>query len=110
MDRDLFKEDILENAITQRQKERSERRESLRIKKEEQEKKAAAAAERAKKRRKLMLIVIGVLIVAGLVFGRAVYRIVELKKEKAEAQAKLEDLQEKLAQLENELTRETSDE
>ena len=110
MDRDLFKEDILENAITQRQKERSERRESLRIKKEEQEKKAAAAAERAKKRRKLMLIVIGVVIVAGLVFGRAVYRIVELKKEKAEAEARLEELQERLAQLESELTRVTTDE
>ena len=61
MDRDLFKEDILENAITQRQKERSERRESLRIKKEEQEKKAAAAAERAKKRRKLIAKILYVL-------------------------------------------------
>ena len=110
MDRDYFKEDILENAITQKQLERKERRESLRVKKEEQEKKQAAAAERAKKRRKLMLLVIGVVIVAGLVFGRAVYRIMELKKEKAQAEARLEELQEKLAQLEDELTRVTTDE
>ena len=110
MDRDYFKEDILENAITQKQLERKERRESLRVKKEEQEKKQAVAAERAKKRRKLMLLVIGVVIVAGLVFGRAVYRIIELKKEKAQAETKLEELQEQLAQLQNELTRVTSDE
>jgi cell division protein DivIC len=47
---------------------------------------------------------------AGLVFDRAVYRIVELKKEKAAAEARLEELQEKLDQLEDELTRVTSDE
>ncbi len=110
MAQDLFKEDILENAITQKQLERKERRESLRIKKEEQEKKQAEAAAKAKKRRKIMLIAIAVLLVAGFVFGRAVYRISELKKEKAQAEAKLEALQEKLDQLEDELTRVTSDE
>ena len=83
MAQDLFKEDILENAITQKQLERKERRESLRIKKEEQERKQAEAAAKAKKRRKIMLIAIAVLLVAGFVFGRAVYRISELKKEKA---------------------------
>ena len=110
MDQDYFKEDILENAITQKQLERKERRESLRVKKEEQEKKAAAAAEKAKKRRKLLLVVIAAVLVAGFVFGRAVYKIVELKKEKAQAEARLEELQEKLSQLEDELTRVTSDE
>ena len=101
MAQDLFKEDILENAITQKQLERKERRESLRIKKEEQERKQAEAAAKAKKRRKIMLIAIAVLLVAGFVFGRAVYRISELKKEKAQAEAKLEALQEKLDQLDN---------
>ena len=110
MDQDYFKEDILENAITQKQLERKERRESLRVKKEEQEKKAAAAAEKVKKRRKLLLVVIAAVLVAGFVFGRAVYKIVELKKEKAQAEARLEELQEKLSQLEDELTRVTSDE
>jgi cell division protein FtsL len=107
---DLFKEDILENAITQKQLERKERRESLRVKKEEQERKQAEAAAKAKKRRKIMLVAIAVVLVAGFIFGRAVYRISELKKEKAQAEAKLEDLQEKLDQLEDELTRVTSDE
>ena len=110
MAQDLFKEDILENAITQKQLERKERRESLRTKKEEQEKKQAAAVIKAKNRRKWMLVAIVIVIVAGVVFGRAVYRISELKKEKAQAEAKLEELQDKLAQLEDELTRVTSDE
>ena len=110
MAQDLFKEDILENAITQKQLERKERRESLRVKKEEQERKQAEAAAKAKKRRKIMLVAIAVVLVAGLIFGRAVYRISELKKEKAQAEAKLEALQEKLDQLEDELTRVTSDE
>ena len=66
--------------------------------------------KKAKKRRKIMFIAIAVLLVAGFVFGRAVYRISELKKEKAQAEAKLEALQEKLDQLEDELTRVTSDE
>ena len=110
MAQDLFKEDILENAITQKQLERKERRESLRTKKEEQEKKQAAAVIKAKNRRKWMLVAIVIVIVAGVVFGRAVYRISELKKEKAQAEARLEELQDKLAQLEDELTRVTSDE
>lgn len=110
MAQDLFKEDILENAITQKQLERKERRESLRVKKEEQERKQAEAAAKAKKRRKIMLLAIAVVLVAGFIFGRAVYRISELKKEKAQAEAKLEALQEKLDQLEDELTRVTSDE
>ena len=110
MAQDLFKEDILENAITQKQLERKERRESLRVKKEEQERKQAEAAAKAKKRRKIMLVAIAVVLVAGFIFGRAVYRISELKKEKAQAEAKLEALQEKLDQLEDELTRVTSDE
>ena len=41
---DYFKEDILENAISNRQKERSERREDLRKKRELQEKRNAEAA------------------------------------------------------------------
>ena len=110
MAQDLFNEDILENAITQKQLERKERRESLRVKKEEQERKQAEAAAKAKKRRKIMLVAIAVVLVAGFIFGRAVYRISELKKEKAQAEAKLEALQEKLDQLEDELTRVTSDE
>ena len=110
MAQDLFKEDILENAIMQKQLERKERRESLRVKKEEQERKQAEAAAKAKKRRKIMLLAIAVVLVAGFIFGRAVYRISELKKEKAQAEAKLEALQEKLDQLEDELTRVTSDE
>ena len=51
MPRDYFKEDILENAISNRQRERSERREDLRKKRELQEKRNAEAAARAKRPR-----------------------------------------------------------
>ena len=108
--RDYFKEDILENAISQKQLERKQRREALQAKKTSQNQKAAAAAGRAKKRRRILWVSILVLIVALAFVGRSVYRIIELRREKANAQAQLEELEEKLERMESELTRVTSDE
>ena len=110
MDRDYFKEDILENAISQRQRERKERREIQRNKKAVQDQKAAIAAQKAKRRRRILLVAILALIVAAIFVGRSVYRIIELRREKAEAEARLVEIQEKIERMENELTRITSDE
>ena len=109
-ERDLFQEAILENAISRKQKERKERREALHAKKAHAEQKAAVAAQKAKKRRRILLASILALIVAAVFVGRSVYRIWELKREKAQAEAHLAELQEKLERMENELTRITSDE
>ena len=107
---DYFKEDILENAISTRQRERRERREDLRQKKEQQIRRSEKAAERAKQRRRLYLVLLAVLVVAGVLVGSSLVRIIALKKEKAEAEAKLAELKQKIELLESELTRVTSDE
>ena len=49
------------------------------------------------------------LIVAAVFVGRSVYRIFELRREKAEAEARLAEIQEKIERMEQELTRITSD-
>ena len=107
---DYFKEDILENAISTRQRERSERREDLRARKEQQMKRAEQAAARAKQRRRLFLVLLAVLVVAGVLVGSSLVRIIALQKEKAEAQARLDELRQRIELLESELTRVTSDE
>ncbi len=107
---DYFKEDILENAISTRQRERSERREDLRARKEQQMKRAEQAAARAKQRRRLFLVLLAVLVVAGVLVGSSLVRIIALQKEKAEAQARLDELKQRIELLESELTRVTSDE
>ena len=107
---DYFKEDILENAISTRQRERRERREDLRVKKEQQIKRSEQAAARAKQRRRLFLVLLVVLIGAGVLVGSSLVRIIALKKEKAAAEAKLDELRQKIELLESELTRVTSDE
>jgi cell division protein DivIC len=110
MARDYFKEDILENAISNRQKERSERREDLRKKRELQEKRTAEAAARAKRRRRFIAIAALLVIIAAALVGRSIYRIIELQKEKAQREAELTELQEKIERLESELKRVSSDE
>ena len=107
---DYFKEDILENAISNRQKERSERREDLRKKRELQEKRSAEAAARAKRRRRVLALAVVLVIIAAALVGRSIYRIIELQKEKARAQAELEELKQKIELLESELKRVSSDE
>jgi len=108
-ERDYFKEDILENAISQRQRERKERRELQRNKKNLQNQKARIAAEKAKRRRRILLAALVALVIAAIFVGRSVYKIMELQREKREAQARLEEIQHKIELMEEELTRITSD-
>ena len=107
---DYFKEDILENAISTRQKERRERREAQIRRKEAQEKRSAEAAAKAGRRRRLFFVAVVVVAAAGFLVGRTIVDIIRLKKEKAEAEARLEELRIKIELLESELTRVTSDE
>jgi len=109
MERDYFKEDILENAISQRQKERKERRELQRHKKIQQDQKAQIAAQKAKVRRRWFFIALIALLIAVIFVGRSLFRIFELRREKAEAEARLAEIQEKIERMESELTRITSD-
>ncbi len=110
MAQDYFKEDILQNAISNRQRERREAREALRAKKEQQEKKSAEAALRAKRRRRMLALTILVLIVVAVIFGQSVFRIIELKRQKEAAQKQLDKLRERVEQLEGELARVQTDE
>jgi len=110
MSEDFFKEDILENAISNRQRERKERREELRAKKELAEKRSAEAAARAKRRRRFLLVVLAAVLISAVLVGRSIYRIMELQKQKEEAEAKLAELEQKIEILNSELTRVTSDE
>ena len=107
---DYFKEDILENAISTRQRERRERREAQIRRKEQQEKRSAEAAVRARRRRRLFFAAVIVVVIAAVLVGRTIIDIFRLQREKAEAEAKLEELKVKIELLENELTRVTSDE
>ena len=97
---DYFKEDILENAISARQRERRKRREAQIRRKEAQE----------RRRRRLFFAAVIVVVLAGILVGRTIVDIIRLQKEKAEAEARLEDLRIRIELLENELTRVTSDE
>ena len=110
MPEDYFKEDILENAISTRQRERRERREAQIRRKEQQEKRSAEAAVRARRRRRLFFAAVIVVVIAAVLVGRTIIDIFRLQREKAEAEAKLEELKVKIELLENELTRVTSDE
>ena len=73
-------------------------------------KRAEQAAARAKQRRRLFLVLLAVLVVAGVLVGSSLVRIIALQKEKAEAQARLDELRQRIELLESELTRVTSDE
>ena len=110
MAEDYFKEDILENAISTRQRERRERREAQIRRKEQQEKRSAEAAVRARRRRRLFFAAVIVVVIAALLVGRTLIDIFRLQREKAEAEARLEELKVKIELLESELERVTSDE
>ena len=107
---DYFKEDILENAISARQKERRERREAQIRRKELQEKRSAEAAVKARRRRRLFFAAVVVVVAAGFLVGRSIVDIIRLRREKAEAEARLEALKVRIELLESELQRVTSDE
>lgn len=105
-----FTDDILEDAISTNQQERSERREKLREKKMRDAEKAKVAAENRKSRRKVYLIAFLILAIIVALFGRNTYQIVQLTKEKKAQEEKLRELETSIDRLNEELTRVTSDE
>ena len=110
MSGDYFKEDILENAISTRQRERRERREAQIRRKEQQEKRSAEAAARARRRSRLFFAAVIVVVIAAVFVGRTIIDLLRLQREKQEAEARLEELQIKIELLESELEKVTSDE
>lgn len=105
-----FKDDILDDAISTQQKERNEKRAKLREKKAKDEEKAKVAAANRKSRRKVYAIAIALFILIGVLFGRNVYQIIQLTKEKKVQAEKLEQLEDDINRLNEELTRVTSKE
>lgn len=106
---DPFKQDILDDALTARQLERKKKREPKKEKKAEKEarreERQRIADENRAKRVKFAAVVFAVLAVLAIIFGKDFKQIMDLRKQKAEAQAKLDAINEKIAQLEDELSR-----
>ena len=103
--KDYFKQDILEDAISENQKGRKAKREIQKAKQQAKVERKQAVRERLKMPRKVFLIVLGVLVIVLALFSSRILEISRLTKEKAEAQAKLDAINSKIAQLEDELSR-----
>ena len=116
MERDPLRDHILNNESQpdSKQLERRKKREPRILKHEEKVEKQKARAEsrpkRAQKTRRILgVVTVLMLVIIGLL-GKTVYQIWALQKEKKEAQQKLNDLEWTIGQMEEELTRVTSDE
>jgi len=105
MSKDYFEQDILDDALSERQKERKQARAPKLKKKELEAEKAEASEQNKKKRRKFFFIVVIVLAIIVALFGKSFWQIYELKKEKAEAEAKLDGINDDIGRLEEELKR-----
>ena len=103
--KDYFSQDILEDALTEKQKERRQKRAELKSKKEIAAEKKQASEENRKKRRKFLLMAVAALIIIAAVFGNRVYNILMLSKEKAEAEQRLLEINYTIGRLEDELSR-----
>lgn len=110
MSKDYFGDDILRDAISTQQQERNEKRQKLREKRLRDAEKAKVAAENRRTRGKVLLVIAVVGVVLVFMFGRSVYQITQLQKEKEAQAAKLAELQYNIDRLNEELTRVTSDE
>lgn len=107
VDKEYFTQDILEDAISENQKARAQRRAPLIEKKQraQSKEKQQAKEENRNKRKKFLFIVLAALLVIAAVFGNKLYRIYKLSKEKAQAQEKLAEINYNIGKLEEELTR-----
>lgn len=110
MAKDFFPQDILDDALDNRQQKRREKRAQLRRKKEQQELNNRLRQESRAKRRKVFFVGIAVLVMLFIFFGKSVFQIIKLSKERDAAEARLEELQYKIDQLNDELARVTSPE
>lgn len=110
MGKDYFSQDILDDALSEKQKERREKRAELKKKKEIEAEKQQAASENRKKRGKFFALVLAGLLIVMALFGRNFIQIYNLRREKAQAQEKLALINQNIEKLQDELSRVTSPE
>lgn len=107
VDKDYFPQDILEDAISENQKARAERRAPLIEKKQQSQskEKKQVKEDNKKKRKKFLFITFAALLIIVAVFGNKVYTIYRLSQEKAAAEKKLAEINYDIGKLQEELTR-----
>lgn len=104
-----FTDKIFEDEMSQHQKDRNAaRKEALEKKREEVKKREESRAKRAVVAKKTIIIAAIGLVVMLALFGRLVWQISQLSKQRDEALKNLNDLNEKIEQLESTLDRVTS--
>lgn len=103
--KDYFSQDILEDALSEKQKERRQKRAELKTKKEIAAEKKLAAEENRKKRRKFLLMAVAALVIIAAIFGNSFYQIYQLSKEKEAAEKRLLEINYTIGRLEDELSR-----
>ncbi len=102
---DPFKQDILDDALTAKQLERKKKREPVKERKAQKEARRKIAEENRTKRNSFAAVIFAVLVVLAIIFGKDFKQIVNLTKQKKQAQAQLDAINSKIAQLEDELSR-----
>ena len=102
---DPFKQDILDDALTARQLERKKKREPVKERKAQKEARQKIAEENRTKRNRFAALIFVVLVVLAIIFGKDIKQIIDLTKQKNAAQAQLDSINSRIAQLEDELSR-----
>ena len=110
MGKDYFSQDILDDALSEKQKERRLKRAELKKKKEIEAEKQQAAAENRKKRARFFALVLAGLLIVLALFGKSFVQIYNLRQEKQLAQEKLDGINRNIEKLQEELSRVTSPE
>lgn len=105
MNQDPFKQDILDDALTARQLERKKKREPVKERKAQKEARQKIAEENRTKRNRFAAVVFAALFVLAIIFGKDIKQIIDLTKQKNAAQAQLDSINSRIAQLEDELSR-----
>ena len=105
MNQDPFKQDILDDALTARQLERKKKREPVKERKAQKEARQKIAEENRTKRNRFAALVFAALFVLAIIFGKDIKQIIDLTKQKNAAQAQLDSINSRIAQLEDELSR-----
>ena len=111
MEKDILIESILNDDISEEQRQkREDLHKQVELKRENELKAAAASARRGKLFRRYVAIALVALLVILAFFGRLVLKINELRKTRDEAQKSLEELQLRIEELESTLENVTSPE
>ncbi len=110
MSRDYFGEDILDNALKHAQQERRAKRDEVKAQRDRAAERKRRLAQKAAKHRRAVFacVIVGVAVL--LLVGTTLFKIYELSKEKAEMEARLEELTREKQALQDELSNVESDE